>query len=327
MGGLTGPTPLVVAVDGGGSKTDVVAMTLDGTVAAHVRGPGSSPHFEGLERSVQIVDELVRSVAADAPVLAVDLYLSGLDLPDEEHAYLAAIEGLTWAPQAIVDNDLFAALRAGTDEPDAIAVVCGTGINAVGVRGDGARVRFPSLGALSGDWGGGSGLGPEALWHAARADDGRGPATSLRGALCRHLGAPSIPAHIEDLHFGRRTSAELTTFTPVIFDEANAGDAIAGDLVDRQADEVVAYVAAIVARLDLASATQPIVLGGAILQAGHARLDDRITAGIRAVAPHARIVRPAAAPIVGAAVLALARAGSDADALRALRANLAPVVA
>lgn len=320
-------TPLVVAVDGGGSKTDVVAVTLDGTVAGRVRGAGSSPHFEGLERSVQIVDELVRSVAGDAPVTAVDLYLSGLDLPAEEHAYLAAIGDLPWAPGAIVDNDLFAVLRAGTDEPDAIAVVCGTGVNAVGVRADGARVRFPSLGALSGDWGGGSGLGPEALWHAARADDGRGPATSLVDALCRHFGAPSIPALIEDLHFGRRASAELTAFTPAIFDEANAGDVIAGDLVDRQADEIVAYVAAITSRLDLRAAALPIVLGGAILQAGHARLDDRVTAGIDAVAPHARLVRPTAAPIIGAALLALSRAGADAAALRTLRAALALVLA
>ncbi|MFC7586672.1 hypothetical protein ACFQYP_25240 [Nonomuraea antimicrobica] len=33
--------------------------------------------------------------------------------------------------------------------------------------------RFPALGRISGDWGGGQGLAEEALWHAIRAEDGR----------------------------------------------------------------------------------------------------------------------------------------------------------
>ncbi len=180
---------LVVAVDGGGTKTDAVALTMDGQLVARRRGPGSSPHFEGLGRSVEVVDGLVREVAGDATVRQVDLYLSGLDLPIEIERYRAAVEPLPWSQGGLViDNDLFALLRSGTDEPDAVAVVCGSGVNAVGVRADGATVRFPSLGNLSGDWGGGSGLGPEALWFAARDIDGRGEPTTLTTAICAELG-------------------------------------------------------------------------------------------------------------------------------------------
>ena len=75
----------------------------------------------------------------------------------------------------MLDNDLFALLEAGTDSPDAVAVVCGTGVNAVGRAADGRTVRFPALGSISGDWGGGGQLGMQALSHAARAVDGRGP--------------------------------------------------------------------------------------------------------------------------------------------------------
>lgn len=314
---------VVVAVDGGGSKTDAVAVSLDGAVVGRRRGPGSSPHFEGLQESVRVVDALVRDVSAGADVLGVDLYLSGLDLPFELEAYLAAVQDRPWGSLTAVDNDLFAALRAGTDEPDAVAVVCGTGVNAVGVRADGARVRFPSLGALSGDWGGGSGLGPDALWHAARADDGRGPDTALVDALCASFQVAGIPALIEDLHVGRRDLAELTSFTPEIFRLAQEGDAVAGGLVDRQADEVVAYVRAISQRLDLAAASFPVVLGGSILRAGHRRLDDRIAEGIVAIAPDARIVRSAALPVAGAALLALTRAGATPAAHRAAFAALA----
>ncbi|MFD4958737.1 N-acetylglucosamine kinase [Microbacterium sp. NPDC058389] len=314
---------LAIGVDGGGTKTDAVALTLDGAIVGRRRGPGSSPHFEGLAASVGVVDDLVRGVAGDAPIAQVNLYLSGLDLPVEIAQYRDAVTPFEWASRSVVvDNDLFALLRAGTEEPDAVAVVCGSGVNAVGVRADGETVRFPSLGALSGDWGGGSGLGPEALWHAARDVDGRGPETMLTMLLLEHLGAASIPVLIEELHFERRPYSELFGIVPAIFDAAAAGDAVAGMLVERQADEVVAYVRAIVTRLGFADRDVPIVLGGSILAAGHALLDDRIAAGVRDLAPHARIVRLSAPPLVGAALAALAHAGAAPAALVRARAAL-----
>lgn len=320
-------TEVIVAVDGGGSKTDAVALSRDGEVIAQRRGPGSSPHFEGVAESVLIVDELVQAVAAGHPVAQADLYLSGLDLPGEIDAYRAAVSSLGWAQRGlVVENDLYALLRAGTEQPDAMAIVCGSGINAIGVRADGATVRFPSLGQLSGDWGGGSGLGPEALWHAARDVDGRGPRTALTAAICAELAVGSVPALIEQIHFGQRSRSDLTALAPVVFAVAESGDAVAGALVDRLADEVAAFARAIATRLGFADREVPIVLGGSILQAGDHRLDQRVTAGLHDAVPRARIVRLQAPPLVGAALAALAHAGCDRDALARARALLTGVV-
>ncbi|HEY3546929.1 MAG TPA: BadF/BadG/BcrA/BcrD ATPase family protein [Propionicimonas sp.] len=307
-----GLTPVIVAVDGGGSKTDVVALGLDGTLVGRVRGGASSPQGIGLAASVALVEALVLEVAAGAPVQRTELYLSGLDLPRELVAYSEAITGRPWAEQVVVDNDLFALLRAGTAEPDAVAVVCGTGMNAVGVRSDGASARFAALGQISGDWGGGSGLGAEALWHAAREEDGRGPHTALTDAV-RELFGP-IPHLIEQLHFGERSSAALAQLAPVIFELA-ATDAVAAALVDRQAAEVVAFVTACLKRLELLDTAVPVVLGGGILQAGDQRLMSGIAAGLDAAAPQAMIVHVTDPPILGAARLALEHAGISLDRL------------
>ncbi|KRE26337.1 N-acetylglucosamine kinase [Agromyces sp. Soil535] len=311
---------LVVAVDGGRSKTDAVALTLEGDLVAHRRGPGSSPHFEGLAESVAIVDGLVRAVAGDAAIAQVDLYVSGLDLPIEVERYLAAIAAQAWSSSStFVGNDLYALLRAGTDEPDAVAVVCGTGVNAIGVRADGADARFPALGPISGDWGGGSGLGEEALWHAARDVDGRGPRTALTTAIAERLAVPSVTALIEDLHFGRRDAGELAALAPVVFEAARAGDIVAGSLVDRQAEEIVAFARACITRLGLQGHPVPVVLGGGIVRSGDERLLGAIATGLAAEAPAARIEIFDSAPIVGAALLALGRAGADAEVLRRAR--------
>ena len=119
-----------------------------------------------------------------------------------------------------------------------------------------------------------------------------------------------MPALTEELHLGRRAHSDLAGLAPAVFATADAGDAVAQALVDRQADEVVAFVRACVTRLDLAATPVPVVLGGSILRAGHARLDARIAAGIAGLAPRARITTPSVPPIEGAVMLALAAAGA-----------------
>ncbi len=316
-------TGLVVGVDGGGSMTRAVALTLDGTVVRREEGPGASPHFFGVDTSVEVVDAVVRASLGGAPATQVNLYLSALDLQAEIAEYRSAIAVLPWVtPRTVVENDLWALLRSGTEAPDAVAVVCGTGINAIGVRADGAVARFASLGPISGDWGGGSGLGEEALWHAARAEDGRGPATALHAEVVHRMGVGSIAELTEQLHFGQRTIAELAVLAPHVFAAARSGDAIALTIVDRQAAEVVAFARASLTRLGLLDRDVPVVLGGGVLRAGDERLMRGIREGLADDAPLARIVVADVPPLVGAGLLALESAGATREALLRARAEL-----
>ena len=57
--------PVVLAIDGGNSKTDLALARADGAVLALVRGPQSSPHHLGVDGSLQVVERLLaRSPAA-----------------------------------------------------------------------------------------------------------------------------------------------------------------------------------------------------------------------------------------------------------------------
>ena len=47
--------PLVLAVDGGGSKTDLALVRADGEVLSLVRGPRSSPQHLGIEGSLDVL--------------------------------------------------------------------------------------------------------------------------------------------------------------------------------------------------------------------------------------------------------------------------------
>jgi N-acetylglucosamine kinase-like BadF-type ATPase len=313
---------VVIAVDGGGSKTDVVVIGVDGGLVSHARGPGTNPQVIGLPVALGILDTLRAEALAgydDALVVRSEIYLAGLDLPAE---ISAAREALAHWDAAIVDNDLFALLRGGTQEQDAVAVVCGTGINAIAVRRDGATARFPALGEISGDWGGGSYLGGQALWHAARAADGRGPSTSLEHDVPLALGLASVREVIEAIHFGRLDDGAVGRLSPVLFEAASAGDVVAQNVVDRQAEEIVTMAVTALTKLDLLAAPVPVVLGGGVLAAGHPRLLAGIDRGLRARAPLAETHVVTAPPLLGAGLLALEGASAPESALARYRAEV-----
>lgn len=317
--------PIGIAVDGGGSKTDVVALSRTGQVLAQLRGGPSSPQALGVTRSLTSIAALIAEAVSrcdGSAVSHIGLYLSGLDLPSEYAGFANAFDELVRPayPDAAVtiDNDLFALLRAGTRQADAVAVVCGTGINCVGVRADGAVVRYPALGTLSGDWGGGLHLGELALWHAARAVDGRGPETILARHIPVAFGRPALADVIEALHFGAADHARLADLGPVIFAAAESGDAVAAELVDRQATEIALFAASALRRLDLAGRSVPVVLGGGLIRPGHAWFLDVIRERLAVEAPLAWIVPVAKPPVIGAASLVLEAAGADDEAQRRL---------
>ena len=301
-------------MDGGGSKTDAALVREDGTVLGFARGPLSHPHYIGVEASADAIDALAAEVGAPAD-LAV-LLLAGLDFPDEEEAYQAEAERRSWAADIIVGNDTYAVLRAGSENGWGVAVTCGAGMNCVGVAPDGRHVRFPSLGAVSGDVMDGAGaIGLAAVSAAARSQDRRGPKTELEDLIPQHFGVSDTVALARAVHGGDIPSRRLGELSPLVFAAAET-DAVAGELVDRQAAEVVAFVRAAVNRLDLVDEEVEVVLGGSVLQSGNRRLLGEIEAGLREVGPRLSIQVARSRPIVGAVLTGLDRleAGSDAYA-------------
>ncbi|MFG3316790.1 N-acetylglucosamine kinase [Streptomyces sp. NPDC048171] len=321
-----GLTASVLAVDAGNSKTDVAVVTADGEVLATARGGPFRPPAVGVERAVDTLAEAVTRAFAAAGVGSVEhvsACLANADLPVEEEQLAAALHARAWGSRVDVRNDTFAILRAGVDEPLGVAVVCGAGVNCVGMRPDGRTARFPAIGRLSGDWGGGWGLAEEALWHAARAEDGRGGPTELARTLPAHFGLDSMYALIEALHLRHVEPARRHELTPVLFATAADGDPLARSVVDRQADEVVAMATVALTRLDLLSEPAPVLLGGSVLAARHPQLDDRIRELLAARAPKAVPTVVTARPVLGAALLGLDRVGASAGARARVRERFA----
>ena len=308
--------PAVLAIDGGNSKTDVALVAGDGTLLASARGPGINAHEVGVDQTVLILDAVVKQAAAQLDrrhrvspgwvARHTVACLANADLPEEEAEHAAAVQAQGWSATATVVNDTFAILRAGLadgmEPPWGVAVVCGAGINAVGVAPDGRVLRYLALGTISGDWGGGHGLGLEALWHAMRAEDGRGPDTALAGYLTSHFGVERVEDVTLGIHKGKIGGDDLTSLAPLLLRACDEGDPVARTVVERLAGEIAVMAVTAMRRLGLTGLATPVVLGGGVITARNPLLMSGITRRLAEAAPDAGVrvidVPPVARPIL-----------------------------
>jgi N-acetylglucosamine kinase-like BadF-type ATPase len=321
----------VLAVDGGNSKTDLALVAADGSLLSHLRGPLSSPHHVGVEGCTEVIERLLVDALRDAglqdgsrPVAEVGAFLmAGVDFPNEERELRDVLDARGWALRTSVGNDTFAVLRAGTERGWGVAVVCGSGINCVGVAPDGRHARFPALGAITGDWGGGFDVGMAALSAAARSEDGRGPRTSLERDVPAHFGLTTPQELAEAIHLRQIETKRVIELAPLVLSTAGS-DPVAAEIVDRLAAEIVALAGAALARLDLIDEPVEVLLGGGLLHSGDGRLLAAIEHGLHEIGPALTVRVTDSPPIVGAALLALDELGAGPDAQARLRRAFEP---
>ena len=331
---VTPDLPAVLAIDGGNSKTDVALVAADGALLGTARGAGATSAEKATveawlsELAALIEQSQQQAGLAGYPVAGhISACVANADLPEEVDRLAEALRARRWSVTTQARNDTFAVLRAGLDGTATpgtphwgIGVTCGAGINCVGVHPDGRTTGYLALGGISGDWGGGDGLGQAALWWAVRAEDGRGPQTSLREAVAAYFGVHTVRDVTLGIHLGKISKKDVRGLAPVLLAVAREGDQIARDLVRRQAEEICAMAVTAMRRLDLTTRATPVVLGGGLMTARDPLLLKEITERITAAAPQATVIVVAVPPVAGAALLGLDHVGAGADAERRLRA-------
>src|SRR5207253_1443231 len=87
----------------------------------------------------------------------------------------------------------------------------------------------------------------------------------------------------------------VVELAPLVFDAARRRDRVAREILDRVADETVAFSVAAIRRLQLARRDVEVVLGGGVFRANDGTFEDRIRDGIHKVAPRAITMPPRAA--------------------------------
>jgi N-acetylglucosamine kinase-like BadF-type ATPase len=310
----------VLAVDGGNSKVDIALVSRGGELLSLVTGPTISHQQVSMEVAIARLTDLSSRAAHEAGVAARAgigvLCVAGADFPADVRALTNAFEGAGVAERVVVQNDAFAALRAGSASGWGVVVVCGAGVNAAGVGPGGRTARLAAIGDLSGDWGGGEGIGREALAAAVRARDLRGPVTDLARLVPERLGVRRPIDVARRIYEGTMNDRRLEELAPLVFEVAGRGDAVARGIVDRLADELAAMAVAIARQLRVTRREVDVVLTGGVFRATDEAFYRRLEDAVHRAVPGARVARLRDRPVLGSALLGL-------DALGVARGGVA----
>ncbi len=236
---------MLIGIDGGGSKNDLILFTEDGKILNRVIGKGSNVSEMGPEAaSARLIEQLGDLLKDHGGLTAkIDALFAGLSgggaVSSRQFVIDRIKEALPNTREVQISGDTVTALYAGVGTGEGMAVIAGTGTSEF-VRYDGGKTTMiGGWGHLIDDSGSGFWLGKEAINAALREEDGRGKKTLLTTLVNEKLGK-SVRSSIGYLYSdGKRT---IASFAPVVFAACEQGDEVALEILGRAADELALLI-------------------------------------------------------------------------------------
>lgn len=217
---------MILAVDLGKTSCRAAAggRRVEGVGAPGLATPGGA----------RAAEAAVLAVARDfGPVDEVIVGAAGaLAAPDAARALGDALLRSLRAHHIGVTSDAVIAHAGALDGEPGVVLIVGTGVVALAIDANGALRTSDGWGPWLGDEGGGAWIGAAGLRAALRAQDGRGPATTLLDAARARFGAPqSWPTQLTD-------AAAVASFAPDVL--AAQHDAAALAIISAAAEALAA---------------------------------------------------------------------------------------
>jgi N-acetylglucosamine kinase-like BadF-type ATPase len=301
-------TPVLIGIDGGGTKTLAAAMEATGSIDATVPTATAGPSN---------IAALQPDVAADSIVAAATAALERGGWSSERvGALCAGVAGysheanrliVTYRLQVAFPNarvqvcpDYVTAYDGALAGLPGVAVIAGTGQVAYGEDGSGRTGRAGGYGYLIDDAGSGYGVGRSAIAAVLNAWDTSGPQTSLTATVPRLLSVTNAQEMIAGIYGGSIDRVRIASLAEAVAHDADNGDAVATTVL-RDAGGSLAMLAVTVAGMfwsmdeAVAVATTGSLWKASILRAEFGR-------ALRETVPNARIVSSALEPVIGAAL-------------------------
>lgn len=225
---------VVLGIDGGGTKTEFVVASLDGTVKKRFVREGSNPNDKGVITSANIIIDVIREVMLEFPSLAaVFCGVAGAASGDNAKKLYARISEKYPTLNLKINTDS-ANLFALDDESDMV-VISGTG-SVVFVRKDNEFVGLGGWGYLLDEAGSAYDMGRDAI-RCALDEEEKGKEPSLLSRLVlEKLGTKNVRGAIGKIFEGGR--AYIASFASTVFEAYRARDKMAIDIIEKNAARI-----------------------------------------------------------------------------------------
>lgn len=288
------PIPLVVGVDGGGTRTRVLVADLDGRALARIEGAATALRPGEERQSAEIITALVHDALASIEraetrpaTLVVGVAGGGQERASQ--ALWQALASSRVADDVNVVSDAEIALDDAFGDSSGVLLVSGTGSVAFARAPDGRLERCGGWGPVLGDEGSGAWIGRRAMSVITASHDGREPETALVGAMLTALEVESLEELIP--WAAEATPADFAAIAPVVMQVAAQGDLRANALLSLGVEELVLHVRTLARRCFTDErASVPVACAGGLLGKG-SLVRKRVEQRLKTAVPGA-VVRP-----------------------------------
>ncbi len=253
---------MIVAVEGGTTRTRAGLYTADGVMQAEAEGPPCNPAEFGVARCVRTIASLARGLTHE-PGIMLAAGVSGAKALALREAVAHELRDDLDAARVVVTDDLHPILRASARNAAAVLAIAGTGSSVLVQTADGSSWILGGRGRLFGDDGSAYQIAVAALRAASQSVDGLAPPTALVEALSQSAGV----AAFHDLvpWSMRATKDRVAALARAVDALASGGDAAAAACVADQAKRLAALVQAGIVRLGL-PAPPPVYIHGGLFE-------------------------------------------------------------
>jgi N-acetylglucosamine kinase-like BadF-type ATPase len=305
---------IFLGVDGGGTKTEFVAIDAAGAVVAR-QIEGTTYHLQvGIEGAVRALEAGIAGICAQLDITPADLAFAFFGLPafGEDSAIDPQLDRqcrrLLGHDRYRCGNDMICGWAGSLACADGINLVAGTGSIGYGER-QGKAARVGGWGEVFSDEGSAYWIAIRGLNAFTRMSDGRLPKGPLHDAFRRRLNL-AADLDICAAVMGERglQRDEIAGLAPVVAEAVAAGDPAAIAIHDAAADQLAAMAEALRAELGFAP-SEPVPLswsGGVLIN--DASMRSRLESRLRASGPY-EVVGPRHPPAYGAALYAAHQVG------------------
>jgi len=300
-----------MAIDGGGTKTQLAIFDTEGRCIHQIIGVGSNHQSADINHVKRILSSLIESALLSCHLEKTDILycylgLSGADLPEDFELLNGVCKSVLENIPFTVNNDAWLILRSGLKSPVGAVCISGTGTNSAAVNPDGKRAILRSLGFTLGIYGGGLDIAREALHYAFRADEMTYRDTLLRTEIPKLLGvsdmASVVPMFYPKQTLDRVRFGEITALVNIC---ANLYDRVSMDILKRIGTILGDQTAGVIRQVGMTESSLPVVVGGRVFEGESPLVYQSFKRQLKKHVPKAFFVKPEYPPVVGAYFLAL----------------------
>jgi len=301
-----------LAVDGGGTKTEVVCADEMGNIVGEgISGPtnittttvGASSFnlIEAVRQATEKIDDLEH-----AEFVSLVMGLAGLDSKKEyDQAYEIFVRALGFysIENFTLINDSIVALENGSEKKNRVILISGTGSICYGENKEGKTARVSGMDFLLADQGSGYAIGRQVLREAVKSSDGRIKKSILEDLVKQHFKVGSMLEIKTHVYNPLLSKIEVGNLAPLCSLAYEQGDSVAKNIFDKTVKDIILMLDTVIKQLGLESSEFDCVFSGSVIKLPV--IKEQVQQALQTKYTNINVITPQEKPVLGALKLAM----------------------